>query len=281
MARERLRHLLEHWLGAPGRAFLARRTRGQAEALLEQRGLRDVAARIAAPLEERVQRGPFSGLLYPRRHGDIVHLAKLLGAYECELHPAVDLLISRAPALVVNVGAGDGYYAVGIARLLPQADVLAVDPDPMAQRACRETAALNQVAPNIRYVSRLDAAGLQHLLHHAGSSAGNWHAGHRALCVVDCEGYEDELLDPARAPALAHADLLVETHDFARAGVTARLTARFATTHRVERIAIAGRVASAFPELAGEPPATARSLLDEFRHLPQSWLMLTARARPS
>lgn len=280
MARERLRQVLEGVFGARGRAFFARRTREQAESLLEQRGLRQPAARIAAPLGDLVQRGPFEGMRYPRRRGDIVHLAKLLGAYECELHPAIDLLVSRAPALVVNVGAGDGYYAVGIARLLPEADVLAVDPDPLAQRACRETAELNDVASGIRFASRLDAAALQHVLVQSGP-AGKDARTRRALCVVDCEGYEDELLDPALAPALAQADILVETHDFARAGVNARLTARFAATHRVERIAIAARVASAFPELAGESPATARGLLDEFRHVPQSWLVFTARTRPS
>ena len=280
MAHERLRQLLERVLGAPGRAFFARRTREQAESLLEQRGLRETAARIAAPLADLVQRGPFEGMRYPRRHGDIVHLAKLLGAYECELHLAVDLLISRAPTLVVNVGSGDGYYAVGIARLLPESEVVAVDPDPIAQRACRETAELNGVAAGVRFESKLDATALQRVLAGA-SSAASPNITPRALCVVDCEGYEDELLDPAQAPALAHADIVVETHDFARAGVNARLTERFATTHRVERIAIAARVASAFPELVGEAPAIARGLLDEFRHLPQSWLVLTARARPS
>ena len=281
MAHERLRQLLERVFGAPARAFFARRTREQAESLLEQRGLRETAARIAAPLHDLVQRGPFKGMRYPRRRGDIVHLAKLLGAYECELHLAVDLLIARAPGLVVNVGSGDGYYAVGIARRLPDAEVLAVDPDPIAQRACRETAELNDVAPGVRFASKLNASELQRVLTSAGPVAGHGHTARRALCVVDCEGYEDELLDPSQAPALAHADLLVETHDFARAGVNARLTERFAATHRVERIAIAARVASAFPELAGEPAATARGLLDEFRHAPQSWLVFTARARSS
>ena len=281
MARERLRRFLEQVLGAPGRAFFARRTREQAEALLEQRGLREPAARIAARLGDRVQRGPFAGLRYPRRRGDIVHLAKLLGAYECELHPALDLLVSRAPTLVVNVGSGDGYYAVGLARLLPGADIVAVDPDPIAQRACRETAELNSVASSVRFTPRLDAAALQRALTELGPTGESARLARRALCVVDCEGYEDELLDPAHAPALAQADILVETHDFARAGVNARLTARFATTHRVERIAIAARIASAFPELAGESPMMARGLLDEFRHVPQSWLVFTARTRSS
>lgn len=269
MARDRLRHLIETGLGAPGRALLAWRTRGQAEALLARRGLREPGRMLAAQLDDRVRRGPFAGLEYPRRRGDIVHAAKLLGAYECELHDAIGALVVRAPGLVVNIGSGDGYYVVGLARLLPHATSIAVDPDPLAQRACAATAAANGVSERLSHLVRVDAAGLGALL---GASRAP------ALTVVDCEGFEDELLDPVRAPALARTDLLIETHDFARAGVTARLTERFAATHHVRRIEVAARDVGEFPELAALPTHIATGLLDEFRHHPQSWLACTARA---
>ena len=275
MPRELLRRLLDQRLGAPGRALLAWRTRGQAEALFEARGLTGPAHELAARLESRVVRGPFAGMRYPRRRGDIVHAAKLLGAYECELHSAIERLIARAPMRVVNVGSGDGYYAVGLARRLPGAHVWAVDPDPIAQRACRETALTHGVSSQLRSVVRVDPAGLHALL--ASEPSTGIPATGRALCVVDCEGYEDDLLDPHAVPGLTRADLLVESHDFARVGVTERLAARFASTHDVERIAVASRDISAYPELTDLPPAVARGLLDEFRHHPQSWLVLTAR----
>lgn len=268
MARAGLRHFIEHRLGAPGRALLAWRTRGQAEALLARRGLTGPAARIAKRLDEHVRRGPFAGMHYPRRRGDIVHTAKLVGAYESELHGAIERLIARTPTLVVNVGSGDGYYVVGIARRLHAARIVAVDPDPLAQRACADTARRNDVGARVEPLTRIDAPALERILD----------SPVRALIVVDCEGYEDELLDPARAPSLAHADLLVETHDFARAGVTARLTDRFGGTHHVERIEVAARDVTAFPDLSDTPADVARGLLDEFRHMPQSWLVLTTRS---
>lgn len=268
MARRGLRHFIETRLGAPGRALIAWRTRGQAEALLARRGLTAPAARIATRLDDQVRRGPFAGMHYPRRRGDIVHTAKLVGAYECELHEAVERLIARAPALVVNVGSGDGFYVVGIARRLHAARIVAVDPDPLAQCACADTARRNDVGARIEPVTLVDAPALERIL---DSPA-------RALIVVDCEGYEDELLDPVRAPSLAYADLLVETHDFARAGVTARLTERFGATHHVERIDVAARDVTAYADLADGPADVARGLLDEFRHMPQSWLVLIARA---
>ncbi|MDH5233409.1 MAG: methyltransferase [Gemmatimonadota bacterium] len=296
MAHALLRRLLDEHTGVPGRALLAWRTRGQAEALLAGRGLAEPGRALAARLGHRVVRGPFVGMLYPRRRGDIVHATKLLGAYEREVHVAMERLVARRPTRVVNVGSGDGYYTVGLARRLPDAEVWAVDPDPLAQRACRGTAARNGVAAQLRYASRLDARALEQVLlgsprasathasavdapAHRAAPAGATHGpARRDLCLVDCEGYEDELLDPAAAPALAHADLLVETHDFARAGVTERLAARFAGTHDVERLEIAARDPLAFPELAALPGEVARGLLDEFRHPPQSWIVLTARS---
>lgn len=293
MAREALRRLLGSHLGAPGRALLAWRTRGQAERLLADRGLTAPIRTLSTRLGARVARGPFAGMEYPRRRGDAVHAAKLLGAYESELHAAVERLVARAPACVVNIGSGDGYYMVGLARRLSRAEAWAVDPDPLAQRACRDTALRNGVAARCRFVPLLDAAELDAVLQPfvaiaAGSPVRLDAAGLRspaggraaALCVVDCEGFEDELLDPSTAPALRHADILVETHDFARAGVTERLAQRFRGTHDVERLEIASRDPAAFPELSAFPPETARGLLDEFRHPPQSWLVLTARVAP-
>jgi precorrin-6B methylase 2 len=270
--RERLRDLLDNRLGAPGRALLAVRTRARAERLLEGRGAADAAAAIAASTGSVVTAGPFSGLLYVRRFGDIVHAAKLVGSYEREVHAVTMSIVGRAPSLVVNIGSGDGYYAVGLARLLPHATIVAVDPDPLATRSCRDTARRNGVRDRVQHAVRVDATGLEALLRKANEG--------RTACVVDCEGFEDELLDPVRAPTLATSDLLVETHDFAQAGVTARLMERFGTTHRVVRIEVTARdgAPDAYPSLRGLEPAARAALLDEYRHMPQSWLAMFARA---
>lgn len=251
-------------MGPVGRALLAWRTRGQAEALVDARGLRAPGTAIAHALADRVRSGPFRGMHYPRRRGDIVHAAKLLGAYESELHTALESLIARAPSLVIDVGSGDGYYAVGLARRLPEADHLAVDPDPFAQRSCADTARLNSVAGRLTHRPLLDPTALQRTLRP------------RALLIVDCEGYEATLLDPMGVPALRDTDIIVETHDFAVTGVTDDLARRFATTHEVERLVPVSRSVQDYPVLATLPPEQARGLLDEFRHAPQSWLILRA-----
>src|SRR5262249_46123396 len=49
----------------------------------------------------------------------------LLGTAELELHGAIEELVERSYRTVLNLGAADGYYAVGLARRLPSARVVA------------------------------------------------------------------------------------------------------------------------------------------------------------
>jgi protein-L-isoaspartate O-methyltransferase len=67
----------------------------------------------------------------PRRTswGDGYRAAKLLGAYEHSLHDVLLKPVSRQPDPIINVGCAEGYYAVGLARLLPDATVYAFDID--------------------------------------------------------------------------------------------------------------------------------------------------------
>lgn len=57
--------------------------------------------------------------------------------------------------------------------------------------------------------------------------------------ICDIEGYEYELLDPAKTPALRQCDILVELHEFERAGLTMEggrdeLMRRFSVSHDIE-----------------------------------------------
>src|SRR5271165_2199287 len=83
-----------------------------------------------------VQRGPFAGtaILQEKSWGNAGDLAaKLLGFYEEELHDAVEEAIAGNPDLVLNVGCAEGFYAVGLARRLPESRVIAFDIDQPAQ----------------------------------------------------------------------------------------------------------------------------------------------------
>ena len=108
--------------------------------------------------------------------------------------------------------------------------------------------------------------------------------GPGSLILCDIEGGEKALLDPSLTPALAHADLLVETHDDLVAGCTRTLIQRFEKTHDILSIFAEPRTAADFPSeklpaLAKLAPATAVELMNERRTGVQEWLYMTAHAR--
>jgi hypothetical protein len=212
-----------------------------------------------------VQAGPFAGLVLGRHSTEGGHAPRLLGCYERELHPHLERLIARGFGRVVNIGCADGYYAVGLARRLPAARVAAHDADPRAQAACAATVAANGVADRVAIGGLVDHAALDAL------------AGPDAWLVVDIEGAEDALLDPARAPALRAATILVECHEGARPGVTARLAARFAPTHAVTRVDPVLGAATLPDWLAGLSHLDQLLATWEWRDAPTPWLVLEPR----
>ena len=86
-----------------------------AQAARRARRVAAVTRRFVAWHGLTVSGGPFAGLAYPDR-APISLVPKLLGIYERELHGAIEAAIRAQPGLIVNVGAADGYYAVGLAR---------------------------------------------------------------------------------------------------------------------------------------------------------------------
>ena len=60
--------------------------------------------------------------------------------------PIIEDIVTKAYALIIDVGSAEGYYAVGLARRLPKARVLARDANPKAQALCAALAAANDVA---------------------------------------------------------------------------------------------------------------------------------------
>lgn len=198
-----------------------------------------------------VRHGPFAGLRYP---GRVHHLTpKLLGAYELELHEAIAEQVARRPAVFADLGAADGYYAVGFALASPATEVHAYEIDPVARRQLRRLARENGVhvrlhgPANTRRLAELDLDG--------------------AFVLCDIEGAELDVLDPE---ALAAAWLVVEEHDTADA-----LRERFAATHSIETIAPRERDPLAYPELEGAPYR--ESAVDEVRFGRGGWLVMRPR----
>lgn len=181
-----------------------------------------LADTIAKRSDGQVLSGPFRGMHYVARASEGGRAPRLLGAYEASLGPVLEGIIASAPELILDIGCAEGYYAVGLARRLPATQVIARDSDPDAQEMCRAMASANGVT--------VEVGGL--------FTGPDFDICSRARSVVICdiEGAEDALLDPATAPGLIRADILVEVHEAMLPGLTSRLAARFAATHRITRL---------------------------------------------
>lgn len=162
--------------------------------------------------------GPFAGMRYPdevAKHVDAFSW-KSSGRYEKELHDTIQRALDWRPRRFVDIGASDGYYAVGFARLgLP---VTAYEASESARKLCLQLAEANDVQ-----IALLGACRRIPKLDHC-------------LVLIDVEGNEDRLLSRRAAGVLRSSTVIVESHELARPGVTHRLRSRFADTHIIETV---------------------------------------------
>jgi hypothetical protein len=221
-------------------------------------------AQIAVKSDGIIQHGPFAGLrCIPQIAGSAV-IPRLLGSYEAELHDTIYELVEHGYERVINIGCGEGYYAVGLAKLLPKAHVFALDPDREAQDVCRSLAELNAVADRVTILGKCTPSVLRELAHPG------------TLIFCDCEGDELELLDPIEVPVLSRCDILVELHDFVHRNIGELLAARFKDTHSRQFIPQTSRDTLAYPIL--EPLSDFERLyaVCEFRPGPTPWALFLA-----
>jgi len=215
-------------------------------------GLLEAAARYVERNGCIVRHGPFAGLQFPRvtalnRHS----IPLLMGTCEMELWPVLEQVARRNYDVVLNIGSGEGYYAVGLARLL-NTRVLAYDPEPREQEFCRAAAQLSGVAALVDQRNLFLRADIEEFREM------------RVLCVSDCEGFEAELFTPETVRGLRRWDLIIELH-----GEADRKLRALNWPQKVTAIDSTPRLET-YPELdgLGDP----KLLLSELRGGRQTWL---------
>lgn len=212
-----------------------------------------------------VAQGPFQGMqYYPRSYGSTI-LPKLMGTYEREIMPEVEAIVASGADRIIDVGAAEGYYAVGLCLRTPTTRLVAFEMNASARYYLKRLARLNGVEARITLRGECTPGSLQEALE--GSA--------RPVVLCDCEGAEDLLLDPDRVPGLRGAMVLVETHDAMVAGVTDRLRERFAATHDVRLVCSKPRKPADLPEVCRDlTTEEAFEAMDEYRRH-ATWLFMT------
>ena len=214
----------------------------------------------------QIHGGLFTGMEYVATATEGALMPRLLGVYESELQPHLAAAMARGLDCVIDVGCAEGYYAVGLARIAPEITVYAHDIDENARTACAELAARNGVSERVIIGGEFKPDGFQAF------------AGRRVLVMVDAEGAEVDVLQPALSPALAHMDVIVETHDLFRAGALATMMQRFSATHDIVRVDQQPKVFDLPPWLQGLPHLDQLLAVWEWRAQPTPWLVMTPKA---
>lgn len=167
-----------------------------------------LADKIKKITEGRVHSGPFEGMLLPNISGNSAPF--YLGTYEHELHSVILSIILRGYKKILNVGCGFGYYACGLAKMMPKSQIYAMDIADNALMACQQTVDINCLQ-NVQ-IGRAWVVGCD-------------------LIIMDCEGAEEDLLVRGM-----NYDILVESHECIKPGITQKLIDRYADTHNIDII---------------------------------------------
>jgi hypothetical protein len=162
--------------------------------------------------------GPFKGMRYAR--SGTGNFSEMLGTYERCLVPIVEQVIEHCPAVVIDVGAAYGYYALGFAWRCPQSRVIAYEMDQTRADLLRKYSRLNDLGTRVETRGECTVAKLNEDLRRAPG----------AFVLMDVEGAEDVLLR-ADLANIERSEMLVELHEMFVPGVTERLCERFAATH--------------------------------------------------
>jgi hypothetical protein len=226
-----------------------------------------LADRIVAHSGAVVQAGPFKGMAYIDDAIEGCIVPKFLGCYEEELTPVIEEFVQAGYDRVIDVGCASGYFVSGLSRRLPLAETFAFDTDDPARNRCAQVVALNKLEQRVQLGGLCSNANLQSLIQG------------RTLLVIDCEGAEFDLLDPATVPALAQCDMIIEVHDFIDPRISPALYARFSESHSIEKISSRTRTPSAesYPGLKVLPEKHWPEALSERRPVVMDWLILRTR----
>jgi hypothetical protein len=218
-----------------------------------------------------VQDGPFAGMRYPRfavGRGEVV-VPQLLGAYERELQPFFERVIARRYDQIVDIGASDGYYAVGLALASPGTTVRAFEMLDFPARVCRAMIDENGVGDRVRLGGEATIEELRGL------------PAAKTFVLCDCEGGESVLMDPDAVPLLRDSDLIVELHEFAVPDIQATIERRFGATHEVEIVHSEKRYIADYPKLMDLPGVGYMDRevgVSEFRPVRMKWAVLTRKS---
>jgi hypothetical protein len=218
-----------------------------------------------------VQNGPFADArLSVSDWNEWTTVPKVLGSYEAELHPTIEDLCEVDYDRIINIGAAEGYYAVGMALRQQSALVYAFEASDQLREQCALNSRINGAEERICIQGRCGVSDLKDIVSEEPGTD---------LIICDCEGQELGLLHGEIISLLTNTDLLVEIHETVateerKESATEILTRRFRPTHKITMIPARLRTAERYSALNSlywdEKPLA----ISEHRRRSKGWLLM-------
>lgn len=149
-----------------------------------------------------VQSGIFKNLRYPKiySYGSVI-FPKLMGIYEKQLHKPINELKKNNYETVINIGAAEGYYAIGMALYFPKSKVVAIDQNIDALNFLKEMSITNKTQDRVKIINGDAKIFLEKI-----------DPNQSYLVVCDCEGCEYDIFSEKNIENLKRSDLIIEMH---------------------------------------------------------------------
>jgi len=223
-------------------------------------------AKIYAATNGSVITGPFKGLNLINKNVFGSEIPKLIGSYEKELNASLLKALERQPRCVCNIGAAEGYYALGCAQYEGVEQVFAFEALEVGRALINENLQQNQLNADIAIHGLCDENTLWNTLSLTPVD----------LMLIDIEGAELDILSTRNVELLEGTELIIESHDFCRPGCIDRLKQLFEGTHELLIIDSQTRTLGDFPSEISLSNKMKLDLMNETRPGVMQWLI----ARP-
>lgn len=232
---------------------------------------------ISRQLDERfgsqVKYGPFRGLKLSKATwwGTTDRAGMLLGLYEQEVLSALANVPARYRRSFIELGAADGYYAVGVLvnDLFERSYCFEICE--RGRKAIAANAELNGVS------SRVQIHGIAEADFHTALPES---AIENSVLLIDIEGAEFDILTAQTFERFANSVIIVELHDHFFTDATQRLERLrniCASGFRIDELTTTTRDLSVFPELKQFSDTDRWLICSEGRRAMPHWYVLTPR----
>jgi len=184
--------------------------------------------------------GPFQGLKFSGHEIWTKHCLgnMILGLYEKEVMDEI-ILSAGKYQIFLDVGAADGFFAVGVLLKNIYERCLAYEIDITAQKNIRNLAKINGVEEKIEIFSEFNAQTLE------------TQKIEKCIILIDIEGAEFDLLDQTTFLNLKRCKLIVELHEFGENSnqKISQLIEKSNSTHKFKFLETGPRDLSSIPEV--------------------------------